>query len=77
MYVWWRGAHRVLMGKSERIGPPVSPRNTFEDNIKMYLKDIAWDGMDYFRIARVGDNAAGCCLNGNEHYGFRKMRVCF
>jgi hypothetical protein len=39
----------------ERIGPPVRPSNTLDDNIKTDLKDIGWKGMDYFRMSRGGD----------------------
>jgi len=42
-YGYSRCAYRLLTGKPDRIGPPVRPRNTLENNIKMDLKEICWD----------------------------------
>jgi len=35
-----RGAHRVLVGKSERKGPLGRPRSRWEDNIQMASQDV-------------------------------------
>jgi hypothetical protein len=41
-----RNVYRILVGKSERTRPPGRPRCTWEDNIKMDLREIGWGGMD-------------------------------
>ena len=37
-----RGAHRVLMGKPEGRRPLARLRSTWEDNIKMDLREVGW-----------------------------------
>jgi hypothetical protein len=41
-----RNAYRILVGKPEGKIPLGRPRRRWEDNIKMYLREIGWDGMD-------------------------------
>jgi hypothetical protein len=40
-----RGAHRILVGKPEGRRPFGIPRRRWEDNIKMDLKEVEWEGM--------------------------------
>jgi len=35
-----RSAHRVLVGRSERKGPPGRRRSRWEDNIQMAAQDV-------------------------------------
>jgi hypothetical protein len=35
-------AHRVMVGKPERKRPQERPKHSWEDTIKMSLKDIEW-----------------------------------
>jgi hypothetical protein len=42
----WRGAYRVLVGKSERRKPLGRPRHRWEDNIKMGLAGGKGHGLD-------------------------------
>jgi hypothetical protein len=51
-----RGAYRVLVGKPERKRPLGRPRRTWEDNIKMDLKDLkgTWTGSGWLRIGTCG-----------------------
>jgi hypothetical protein len=44
----------ILMGKSERKRPPGRARRRWEDNIKMDLREIEWDGMDSLIWIRIG-----------------------
>jgi hypothetical protein len=37
-----RGAYRVLEGKPEGMKPLGKPRHRWEDNIKMYLREVGW-----------------------------------
>jgi hypothetical protein len=42
-----RNAYRILMGKQEGKRPPGRPRRRWVDNIKMDLREIGWDGIDW------------------------------
>jgi hypothetical protein len=39
-------AYRILMGKLKRKRQLGRPRRRCEDNIKTYVREIEWDGMD-------------------------------
>jgi hypothetical protein len=41
-----QGVYRVLVGKTEGKRPLGRPRLRWEDNIKMYLKEVGCGGMD-------------------------------
>jgi hypothetical protein len=41
-----RSAYRVLVGKPDGERQHGKSRHRWEDNIKMYLKEIGWEGMD-------------------------------
>jgi hypothetical protein len=38
--------YRILIGKPEGKRPLGRPRRRWEDNIKMDLREIGWDGID-------------------------------
>jgi hypothetical protein len=40
-----RNAYRILVGKPEGKRPLGRPRRRWVDKIKMYLREIGWDGM--------------------------------
>jgi hypothetical protein len=42
-----RDAYRVLVGKPEGKRPLRRPRRRWVDNIKINLREIVWDDMDY------------------------------
>ena len=42
-----RGVYRVLVGKPEGKRPLGRPRRRWEDNIKMYLREVGCEGMDW------------------------------
>jgi hypothetical protein len=42
----------VLVGKSERKKPLERPRHKWEDNIKMGLQEVGWQGMDWIDLAQ-------------------------
>jgi hypothetical protein len=46
-----RNAYRILVGKPERRKPLGSPRRSWEDNIKIDLREIGWGGMDWIDLA--------------------------
>jgi hypothetical protein len=46
---------RVLVGKPEGKRPLERPRRRWVDNIKIDLRKIGWDGMDWIDLARDRD----------------------
>jgi hypothetical protein len=51
-----RNAYRILMGKPEGKRPLGRPRRRWVDNIKMYLTEIGWVGVDWFDMAQDRDH---------------------
>jgi hypothetical protein len=45
-----RSVYNVLTGKPERKIPLRSLRPTWKDNIKMVLKETAWEDVDWFHL---------------------------
>jgi hypothetical protein len=50
-----RNAYRILVGKPERKRSLGRPRRRWEDNTRMDLREIGWDGMDWINLAQDGD----------------------
>jgi hypothetical protein len=51
-----RNAYRILVGMPEGKKRPLGrPRRRWVDNIKMDLRDIGWDGMDWINLAQGKD----------------------
>jgi hypothetical protein len=50
-----RNSYRILVGKPEEKRPLRRPRRRWVDNIKMDLRDIGWDGMDWIDLAQDRD----------------------
>jgi hypothetical protein len=47
-----RNAYRILVRKSEGKRPLGRPRSRWVDNIKMDLKEIEWDSMDWIDLVQ-------------------------
>jgi hypothetical protein len=47
-----RNAYRILVGKPEGQRPLGRPRCRWVDNIKMDLRGIGWDGVNWIDIAQ-------------------------
>ena len=47
------------MGIRDRKWPLVTPKRRWEDNIKMYLQDVGWKGMDCILLAQDWDRRRG------------------
>jgi hypothetical protein len=47
-----RNAYKILVGKPEGNRPLGRPRRRSLDNIKMHLRKIGWDGMDWIELAQ-------------------------
>jgi hypothetical protein len=50
-----RNACRILVGKPEGKRPLGRPRRRWVDNIKIDLREIRWDGMDWIDLAQDRD----------------------
>jgi hypothetical protein len=47
-----RGSYRALVGKPEGRRSLGRPRRRWEDNIKMDLREVGWEGMDWIVLAQ-------------------------
>jgi hypothetical protein len=50
-----RYAYRILVEKPEGKKPLGRPRRRWVDNIKMDLREIVWDGVDWMDLAQDRD----------------------
>jgi hypothetical protein len=50
-----RKAYRILVGKPEGKRPLERPRRRWVDNIKIDLREVGWDGMDWIDLAQDRD----------------------
>jgi hypothetical protein len=51
----WGNEECTLVGKPEGKRPLRKPRRRWVDNIKMDLREIGWDGMDWIKLAQDRD----------------------
>jgi len=50
-----RNAYKILVGKSEGKKSRGRPRRRWEDNIRMNLREIDWEVVDWIRLAQDRD----------------------
>ena len=50
-----RGVHKVLVGKPEGTRPLGRPRRRWEDDNKMVLQEVGYEGMDWIELAQDRD----------------------
>jgi hypothetical protein len=50
-----RGAYRALVGKPEGRRPLERSRHRWEDNIKIDLREVGWEGADWLNLAQGRD----------------------
>jgi hypothetical protein len=50
-----RGAYRILVGRPEGRRPPGRPRCRWEDNIKMDIREVGWEDMNWIELAQDRD----------------------
>jgi hypothetical protein len=65
-----RNAYRILVGKPEGKRPLGRLRRRWVDNIKIDLREIGWDGMDWIDLAQ--GPVEGSCEHGDEPSGSLK-----
>jgi hypothetical protein len=51
-----RNSCRILVGKPDGKRPLGRPRRRWVNNIKMDLREIDWDGMDWIHLTQVRAN---------------------
>jgi hypothetical protein len=49
-----RNAHNILVGKPEGKRPLRSPICGQKDNIRLDLREIGWEGVDWLHMLRIG-----------------------
>jgi hypothetical protein len=47
-----RKVYAILVGKPEGKRPLGRPKHRWEGNIRMYLKEISWEGVDWIHLAQ-------------------------
>jgi hypothetical protein len=47
-----RNAYRILIREPERKRPLGRPRHRWEDNIRMDLRQMGWEGVDWIHLAQ-------------------------
>jgi hypothetical protein len=50
-----RDAYRVLVGKPERMRPLERPNHRWEDSIKMGLREVRWEGINWIDVVQDRD----------------------
>jgi len=50
-----RNAYKILVRKSEGKRPLIRPGHRWENNIRMYLREIRWEGVDWTFLVQYGD----------------------
>jgi hypothetical protein len=54
-----RGAYRALVGKPAGRRPPGRPKRSWEDNIKMDLREVGRGGIDWIDLSQDRDRWRG------------------
>jgi hypothetical protein len=57
-----RNAYRILVGNPDGKRPLGRPRHRWVNNIKMDLREIGWDGMDWIGLIWLGIGTSGVLL---------------
>jgi hypothetical protein len=52
-------AYKILVGRPEGRRPLGRPRRRWEDNIKIDLQEVGWEGMDWIDMAQDRDSWRG------------------
>jgi hypothetical protein len=50
LYEWMKNAYRILVGKPERKRPLGRPKYRWEDDIRVDVKEIEWEGVDCMQL---------------------------
>jgi hypothetical protein len=50
-----RNSYSIVVGKSEGKKPLVRPRSRWEDSIRMTLKEVGWEGVNWMYLVQYRD----------------------
>jgi hypothetical protein len=50
-----RNAYKILVGNPEGKRPFARSRHGWEDNIRMYVREIGWEGLNWMHLAQGMD----------------------
>jgi hypothetical protein len=64
-----KNTYRILVGKPEGRRPLGRSRRRWVDNIKMDLREIGWDDMDWIDLVQDRESVEGSCEHSNELSG--------
>jgi hypothetical protein len=67
-----RGVYRILIGNPECKRPMRRPRLMWEDNIKIDLREIGFDGANWIQLTQDRIQWLGFCEHSNEPLGSMK-----
>jgi hypothetical protein len=71
-----RGTYKALVRKPEGRRPLERPRHRWENNIKMYLREIGWGGAYTGLIwLRIGTGDVGSCEYSDEPLGSKMWGI--
>jgi hypothetical protein len=65
-----KNAYRILFGKPERKRPLGRPRRRWLDSIKIDLRGIEWDDMDWIDLAQDRDQWRAALVNTGMNLRF-------
>jgi len=68
-----RNAYNIFIGEPEGKIPRVRPRRRWEGNIRIELREIVWEDMDWIQLAQGRDQWRESCKHANESSGFIKF----
>jgi hypothetical protein len=50
-----RNIYKIFVGNPERKRPLGRPRRRWEDNVRMTVREIEWEDVDWIHLAQDGD----------------------
>jgi hypothetical protein len=65
-------SYRIFVGKPEEKRPLGRPRRRWVGNVKMDLREIGWDGMDWIDLAEDRDQWRALVNTVMNLFGFHK-----
>jgi hypothetical protein len=69
-----RNAYKILLGKTEGKRPLRRRRCRWEDNFKMYLREVGCEGADWIQVIKKRTMATSC-KHGSETSGSIKSGI--
>jgi hypothetical protein len=64
-----RNGYSILVGKPEGKRPLGGSRRRWEDNIRIVLREIGWECVDWIYLTQDRDRWRAVCGHGNESSG--------